>query len=59
VTTEAAYIREDGKGFGCEFSATRDELVPGFTQVARAIKTYGSVAATQAYHGGYRLSRGG
>lgn len=54
VTTAAAHVQEDGKGWNGEMGAWSDEHLPGLTQLARELRQDGSVGLVQLFHGGMR-----
>ncbi|MEM4583075.1 MAG: NADH:flavin oxidoreductase, partial [Desulfurococcaceae archaeon] len=52
IIVEASYIREDGKLVLGELGIYDDELIPGLTRLADAIKSHGTIASIQIAHGG-------
>lgn len=57
VTTCAAYVALDGKGWDGELGIDRDECLPGLTRLAARIHQGGAVAMVQLFHGGVRADR--
>ncbi len=57
VTTCAAHVSEDGKGFAGQLGIFDDRLLPGLRTLASALSSEGAVALAQLYHGGVRSSR--
>ena len=57
VCTCAAYVARDGKAWDGELGVDRDEDVPGLTRLATAIKSHGSTAMVQLFHGGVRATQ--
>lgn len=56
VVTAVAYVIPGGQGFDGQVGCDRDELIPGLSQVAEAIKSGGAKAILQIFHAG-RLSK--
>ncbi|MDJ0523170.1 MAG: NADH:flavin oxidoreductase [Planctomycetota bacterium] len=54
VTTCAAHVTSDGQGWDGELGAHRDDLLPGLTQLADALRREGSLSLVQIFHGGVR-----
>lgn len=52
IIVEASYIREDGKLVLGELGIYSDDLIPGLTRLADAIKSHGTIASIQIAHGG-------
>jgi len=52
VITACTNVIANGKGFPGQFAANRDEMIPGLSRVASAIKDQGAKAVLQIYHGG-------
>ena len=54
VTTAAANVSEQGKGWDGEFGVWSDHHLPGLTQLAAQITKYESIGLVQLFHGGMR-----
>lgn len=54
VTTAAAHVQEDGKGWNGEFGVWSDAHLDGLTELATAIRTHGALSLVQLFHGGMR-----
>lgn len=54
VCTAATHVEADGKGWSGAFGTFSDDFLPGLTRMAHAIKTHGSLAIAQLFHGGIR-----
>lgn len=54
VMTCASHVTANGKGFPGQLGVFGEEHVEGHTRLAKAIKSYGSLAVVQLYHGGMR-----
>ena len=54
VTTAAAHVHEDGKGWNGEMGVWSDEHLTGLTQLAQELRQDGSVGLVQLFHGGMR-----
>ncbi len=54
VCTCAAYVAQDGKAWPGELGVDRDADLPGLTRLAKEIKSHGSTAFAQLFHGGAR-----
>jgi 2,4-dienoyl-CoA reductase-like NADH-dependent reductase (Old Yellow Enzyme family) len=52
IITGVANVSDGGKGFEGELSAAHDEMIPGLTHVATAIKQEGTRAILQIFHAG-------
>lgn len=52
VTTEATYVRADGKGRTHQLGLHEDAVVPGFRALTEAIHAAGALAAVEINHGG-------
>ena len=52
VIVEASYVREDGRNLYGVVGIYRDELLPGLSRLAEAIKSHGPVAAIEIMHAG-------
>jgi 2,4-dienoyl-CoA reductase-like NADH-dependent reductase (Old Yellow Enzyme family) len=52
VITACAYVTKEGKAFSGGFSAASDRMIPGLTKLANTIKSKGSKAILQLFHGG-------
>lgn len=50
--TACAYVSKDGKGFPGQFSIDDDSFIPGLKKLAETIKSNGTRAIIQIYHGG-------
>lgn len=50
--TGAVNVQEDGKGWEGELGGYDDKFIPGLTKLASAIKTNGTKAIMQIFHGG-------
>jgi 2,4-dienoyl-CoA reductase-like NADH-dependent reductase (Old Yellow Enzyme family) len=57
VCTCAAYVAQDGKAWPGELGVDRDADLPGLTRLASAIKSHGSTAFAQLFHGGARADQ--
>src|SRR5262249_17930319 len=54
VSTCAAHVTEDGKGFDGQLGVWGDHQLPGLRRLAHALKAAGTVPITQLFHGGVR-----
>lgn len=54
VSTCAAHVSEDGKGFDGQLGVWSDRHVEGLTTLAQALRASGAVPVVQLYHGGAR-----
>jgi len=54
VSTCAAHVSEDGKGFDGQLGVWGDQHLPGLTTLASELRAQGAVAVAQLYHGGAR-----
>ena len=54
VTTAAANVSKNGKGWNGEFGVWSDEHIPGLTTLASGISDFGSIGFVQLFHGGMR-----
>ena len=52
VTTEATYVRADGKGRTHQLGLDTDEMVPGLRRLTDALHAEGALAAVELNHGG-------
>ncbi|AMM34566.1 NADH:flavin oxidoreductase [Sinomonas atrocyanea] len=52
VTTEATYVRADGKGRTHQLGLHTDAVLPGFRELTDAIHATGALAAVEINHGG-------
>jgi 2,4-dienoyl-CoA reductase-like NADH-dependent reductase (Old Yellow Enzyme family) len=52
VTTEATYVRADGKGRTHQLGLHTDAVLPGFRELTDAIHAAGALAAVEINHGG-------
>ncbi|MGT2462349.1 FAD-dependent oxidoreductase [Sinomonas atrocyanea] len=52
VTTEATYVRADGKGRTHQLGLHSDAVLPGFRELTDAIHAAGALAAVEINHGG-------
>lgn len=52
VTTEATYVRADGKGRTHQLGLHDDAVLPGFRELTDAIHAAGALAAVEINHGG-------
>jgi 2,4-dienoyl-CoA reductase-like NADH-dependent reductase (Old Yellow Enzyme family)/NADPH-dependent 2,4-dienoyl-CoA reductase/sulfur reductase-like enzyme len=52
VTTEATYIRADGKGRTHQLGLHTDEMIPGLRKLTDALHAEGALAAVEINHGG-------
>ncbi|BCT78148.1 NADH oxidase [Sinomonas cyclohexanicum] len=52
VTTEATYVRADGKGRTHQLGLHSDAVIPGFRELADAVHAAGALAAVEINHGG-------
>ncbi|WP_342463251.1 NADH-dependent flavin oxidoreductase [Ureibacillus sp. FSL K6-8385] len=52
VITACAYVAANGKAFHGQFSADRDDMIPGLRKVAKTIQEQGAKAILQIHHGG-------
>ncbi|MGR9092449.1 MAG: NADH:flavin oxidoreductase [Gammaproteobacteria bacterium] len=52
--TCAAHVQPEGKGFPGQLGIFSDAHLPGLTRLAQTIKSNGSLAIVQLYHGGMR-----
>lgn len=54
VSTCAAHVSEDGKGFDGQLGVWGDHQLPGLTTLAADIAEHGALPIVQLYHGGVR-----
>ena len=54
VTTCAAHVARDGQGWAGELGVYSDDLLPGLTRLATALRDAGTLALVQIFHGGVR-----
>ena len=54
VTTCAAHVQREGQGFPGQLGFFSDELLPGLTRLASAIKACDALAVAQLHHAGMR-----
>lgn len=54
ISTCAAYVSLDGKGWDGELGIDRDECLPGLTRIAARVHEGGAKAIVQLFHGGVR-----
>ena len=54
VMTCAAHVARDGQGWAGELGIFDDSLLPGLTQLARALRERGVSSMVQIFHGGLR-----
>ena len=52
--TCAAHVQKEGQGFPGQLAAFDDKHLEGLSRLAAEIKSHGSIANCQLYHGGYR-----
>ncbi|WP_427170641.1 FAD-dependent oxidoreductase [Arthrobacter sp. 92] len=52
VTTEATYVRADGKGRTHQLGLHTDEMIPGLRKLSDALHREGALAAVELNHGG-------
>lgn len=52
VTTEATYVRADGKGRTHQLGLHTDEMIPGLRRLTDALHAEGALAAVELNHGG-------
>ncbi|MEO3941790.1 FAD-dependent oxidoreductase [Paenarthrobacter nicotinovorans] len=52
VTTEATYVRADGKGRTHQLGLHTDQMVPGLRRLTDALHAQGALAAVELNHGG-------
>ncbi|GAA3677501.1 FAD-dependent oxidoreductase [Arthrobacter ginkgonis] len=52
VTTEATYVRADGKGRTHQLGLHTDEVIPGLRRLTDALHAEGALAAVELNHGG-------
>lgn len=57
VMTCAAHVQEQGLGFPGQLGIFSDDLLPGLTRLAEALRAEGAVSAVQLHHAGYRSPR--
>lgn len=57
VMTCCAHVNPKGQGFPGELGVYCDELLPGLTRLAEALRSCGAVSSMQLYHGGIRSIR--
>jgi 2,4-dienoyl-CoA reductase-like NADH-dependent reductase (Old Yellow Enzyme family) len=57
IETCAAHVARDGQGWEGELGIHGDELLPGLTRLASALKRRGAPAVVQIFHGGARADR--
>lgn len=57
VTTCAAYVARDGKGWHGELGVDDDRDVPGLRELADGIRARGGLGLAQIFHGGVRAAR--
>ncbi len=56
VIVEASYVREDGRNLYGALGIYSDELLPGLSRLAEAIKCHGPVAAIEIVHAGIQAN---
>ena len=56
VSTCAAHVSDDGKGFDGQLGVSSDAHLPGLTRLAAALRAEGALSIVQLYHGGARSS---
>lgn len=54
VMTCASHVQENGKGFPGQIGIYSDTLIPGHQKLTSQLRTHGSIAVMQLYHGGMR-----
>jgi 2,4-dienoyl-CoA reductase-like NADH-dependent reductase (Old Yellow Enzyme family) len=54
VTTCAAHVARDGQGWDRELGVFADDLLPGLTRLADALRSAGTLGLVQIFHGGVR-----
>ena len=54
VMTCASHVQANGKGFPGQLGIFDDNHIGGHSRLAKAIKSYGSIAVVQLFHGGMR-----
>lgn len=52
AVTGSAVVTSNGKVFGGELAADRDDMIPSLQRLAAAIKKHGAKAILQIFHGG-------
>ena len=52
VTTEATYVRADGKGRTHQLGLHTDAMIPGLRRLTDALHAEGALAAVELNHGG-------
>ncbi|MCF3138175.1 FAD-dependent oxidoreductase [Paenarthrobacter sp. AR 02] len=52
VTTEATYVRADGKGRTHQLGLHTDDMIPGLRRLTEALHAEGALAAVELNHGG-------
>lgn len=57
VMTCATHVAKDGQGWPGELGTFDDIHLPGLTKLATALRSHGSVAIAQVFHGGARADR--
>ena len=57
TTTCAMHVQTSGQAFVGQLGCFSDDLLPGLTRLAKAIKAKGSVAIAQLHHGGNRADK--
>lgn len=54
ITTCAAHVSRDGKGWDGELGVFDDSALPGLSRLADALRSAGAVSLVQIFHGGVR-----
>lgn len=57
VMTCASHVQANGKGFPGQLGIFSNKHIEGHRRLSQAIKSYGSLAVAQLYHGGMRADR--
>ncbi len=57
ITTCAAYVGADGKGWAGELGVDDDRDLPGLRRLAEALRARGALGLVQLFHGGVRAPR--
>lgn len=58
VMTCASHVAKDGQGWPGELGVFDDELLPGLTTLATALRERGAASMVQLFHGGVRADQG-
>lgn len=56
ILTGVANVSDDGRGFEGELSVAHDEMIPGLTQLAKAIHKDGTKGILQIFHAGRKAN---